>query len=63
MDLKYPIAIKYTNFFSLKGLRKDTNIGIFGMQTYHLATLREIGHTYNNFWRKNLSYDISYNWF
>jgi hypothetical protein len=42
MALKYQMAIKSTKIFIFKGLQNYTKFGIFGMQTYRLATLFSI---------------------
>jgi hypothetical protein len=35
----YQMAVKYANIFSLKGPPKYIQMGIFGMQMYHVAIL------------------------
>jgi hypothetical protein len=35
------MAIKYTNIFPFLGYIKFTQIGIFGLKIYHLATLQQ----------------------
>jgi hypothetical protein len=46
------IATKYTGTFPFQGPPKYTQIGIFGMKIYHLATL--VGITIFTFLRKNV---------
>jgi hypothetical protein len=38
----YQMVIKFTNIFHCKALQKFTQIGIFGLEIYHLATLIQL---------------------